>query len=87
LRRLLALVLVLVVATGLFYVSRFWPFELWTRQSWLGQMGWRPRGGMLMQWLRGTPFVQFELLLWGVGSFLLLSLTERLAQAIRGRDH
>lgn len=83
-RRVLSIILVVCVALGLLYISRFWPFELWSRQSWLGQAGWRPQGGMLMQWLRGTQFAQFELLIWVVGSFIALSLTEKLAQAIRG---
>lgn len=83
-RRLLALLLVICVAAGLLYVSRFWPFELWSRQSWLGQAGWRPQGGMLMQWLRGTQFAQFELLIWVVGSFIVLSVSEKVAQRVRG---
>lgn len=83
-RRLVSALLVVCVATGLLYVSRFWPYPLWTGQSWLGQAGWPPRGGLLMQWLRGTQFVQFELLIWVLGSFFVLSLTEKLAHRIRG---
>jgi len=79
-----AVVLVLCVAVVLFYLSRFWPFDLWTRQSWLAQVGLRPQGGLLQLWLRGTGFAQFELIIWGVASFLILSITEKLVQLIRG---
>ncbi|MEM7074443.1 MAG: hypothetical protein AAGA28_05150 [Pseudomonadota bacterium] len=77
-RRAFRIVLVLIVALGLFYISRFWPFELWSRQSVLGQWGLRPRGGLLQFWLRGTPFAQFELIVWAVLAFVSLSLTEKL---------
>lgn len=80
----LAVVLVLCVTVALFYVSRFWPFDLWSRQSWLAQIGLRPQGGMLQVWLRGTNFSQFELLIWGAASFLILSWTEKLVHVIRG---
>lgn len=85
-RRLVAVGLVVCVAAGLLYISRFWPFELWARQGWLDQAGWRPQGGMLLHWLRGTQFAQFELLIWVTGSFVALSVTEKLAQHIRGHN-
>lgn len=77
------IIIVVCVTVILFYVSRFWPFDFWARQSWLAQIGLRPQGGLLQVWLRGTPFAPFELIIWGATSFLILSWTEKLV----GRIH
>ena len=82
-RQILSIVVVICVAVVLLYLSRFWPVELWSRQSWLGQLGLRPAGGLLAQWLRGTPFAQFELLIWVTGGFLVLSWTEKFVHWVR----
>ena len=82
-RRLLVILIVLAVAAVLLYLSRFWPFELWGRRSPLGELGLRPGGNMVQIWLRGTPFAQFDLIIWAVASFLVLSWTEKLVQFIR----
>ncbi|WP_371224852.1 hypothetical protein [Roseovarius sp. 2305UL8-3] len=79
-RRALSILIVLCVATVLLYLSRFWPLELWGRRSALGELGLRPGGGMVQFWLRGTPLAQFDLIIWVVGSFITLSLTEKLVQ-------
>lgn len=81
-RTALSVLVVVAVAIALFYISRFWPFDLWTRQSWLAQIGLRPQGALLQSWLRGTSFAQFELLIWVAASFLILSWTEKLVQFI-----
>ena len=36
----------------------------------------RPQGGLVAQWLRGTPLAPYELLVWLVGGFLSLSVFE-----------
>ncbi|MCY4304041.1 MAG: hypothetical protein OXC62_04550 [Aestuariivita sp.] len=79
-KRVLAILIVCLVTILLLYISRFWPVELWSRRSFLGELGFRPNGGMLGHWLRGTPFAQFELLIWVVIGFLALSLIERQRQ-------
>ena len=76
------ILLVLVTATILLYLSRFWPFELWARNSVLEQWGLRRGGGLLRFWLRGTPFATLELVIWASGSFLVLSFVESLCQRI-----
>ena len=38
---------------------------------------------MVQIWLRGTPFAQFDLIIWAVASFLVLSWTEKLVQFIK----
>lgn len=81
-RRMIAILIVICVAIILLYVSRFWPVELWGRRSPLGELGLRPGGGMVQFWLRGTPLAQFDLIIWVVGSFITLSLTEKLVQRV-----
>ena len=85
-RRALSILIVLCVAIVLLYLSRFWPIELWGRRSPLGELGLRPGGGMVQVWLRGTPFAQFDLIIWAVGSFMVLSWTEKLVQRLKPSD-
>ncbi|MEM8731164.1 MAG: hypothetical protein AAGF79_14730 [Pseudomonadota bacterium] len=72
-RRIAALLLVALVALVLFYISRFWDFRLWSNDGLFGIKALRPQGGLLAVWLRGTPLAPFELVVWAVGSILLLS--------------
>lgn len=82
-KRVLAIFIVVLVSVALLYLSRFWPFQLWSGRSPLGQLGLRPGGNMIAVWLRGTSLAQFDLILWGVGSFMVLSWTERLVQRLK----
>jgi len=79
-KRILAILIICLAAIVLLYMSRFWPIELWSRRSFLGELGLRPNGGMLGHWLRGTSLAQFDILIWGVISFLVLSLLDRQRQ-------
>ena len=87
-RRTASLLLVALVALFLFYISRFWPFRLWGNEGLFGIRMFRPQGGLLAEWLRGTPLVPYELLIWGIGSVLILTvlqkLLDRLAPAHEG---
>ncbi|MEM8823008.1 MAG: hypothetical protein AAGF30_05295 [Pseudomonadota bacterium] len=69
-RRVLTLALMICVVIVLFYTSRYWPLQLWGRNEFFGLP---PQGGLVRQWLRGTPFAPFELLIWGMGSLLVLT--------------
>jgi len=77
-KRVIWLVVVALVAAILFYVSRFWYLRLWPRDGLFGIDALRPQGGLVGQWLRGTDLAPFELLLWAVGAFLVLSLLQKL---------
>lgn len=77
-RMVLKWAIILAVALVLFYVSRFWPFELWARRGGLADYGLRPQGGLLQVWLRGTGFAPFELVIWALASFGILTLVEKL---------
>ena len=77
-KRALALVLVALVALIFFYLSRFWYLRLWDRDGLLGFQEIRPQGNLLAVWLRGTDFAPFELLLWAIGVFLILTVLQKL---------
>ena len=71
--RILGLLIAACVGIILLYLSPFWPLELWDRKSELASLGFRPKGDMVSHWLRGTPFAPFNLLIWVVGVFLVLT--------------
>ena len=77
-RRILSLLIIAAVALGLFYLSRFWDFRLWDNQGLFGIKALRPQGGLVAQWLRGTPLAPFELIVWAVGSVLILTGLQKL---------
>ncbi len=77
-RRLVSLLLIAILGTVLWYLSRFWDFQLWGREGLFGLESLRPQGGLLAHWLRGTRLAPFELLIWGAGVFLVLTLAEKL---------
>lgn len=68
----------------LFYASRFWPFRWWERPGLFGQEALPPEGNLVRGWLRGTDFAPFELVLWAVLAFLLLSLLQNLVSRFGG---
>ena len=76
-KRPLLLILMLAVALVFFYLSRFWFLDLWGREGLFGWQELRPGGGLLARWLRGTPFAPFELLIWAVGVFLILTYLQK----------
>ena len=77
-RRLISLLLVTILGAVLWYLSRFWDFQLWGREGLFGLEALRPQGGLLAHWLRGTQLAPFELLIWGMGVFLVLTLAQKL---------
>lgn len=77
-KRFALLVVTTFVALVLFYISRFWPFQLWSREGLFGIGELRPTGGLLARWLRGTDFAAFELIIWIVAVFLILTLLQKL---------
>ncbi len=77
-KRIVLLLVTALVALILFYLSRFWFLRLWDRDGLFGNEALRPQGNLLTTWLRGTDFAPFELLLWAIGAFLVLSLLQKL---------
>ncbi|MDW3225412.1 MAG: hypothetical protein R8G34_21405 [Paracoccaceae bacterium] len=77
-RRIVMLTLVALIAAVFFYLSRFWYLSLWPRPGLFGLSELRPQGGLVAQWLRGTDAAPFELLIWALGCFVLLTLAQKL---------
>lgn len=77
-KRIVWLIVAAFIAAVLFYISRFWSFSLWPRSGLFGIEELRPQGGLLGRWLRGTDFAPFELLIWAVGAFLVLTVLQKL---------
>ena len=85
-RRVVSLLIVSIVALFLFYISRFWDFRLWGREGLFGIEALRPQGGLLAVWLRGTPLVPYELILWAIGSVLTLTGVQKLFDKLAPKD-
>jgi len=85
-RRVVLLILTAVLAVILFYVSRFWFLSLWPRAGLFGIAELRPQGGLVGQWLRGTDAAPFELVLWGLGCFLVLTWVQKLVDWTSPKD-
>ncbi len=77
-RRIVFLAIVALTTAIFYYLSRFWDFRLWGRDGLFGVMELRPQGGLLARWLRGTDFAPFELLIWVVAIFLILTWLQKL---------
>ncbi|WP_299962584.1 hypothetical protein [uncultured Roseobacter sp.] len=77
-RRILMLVVVTVLALVLFYLSHFWFLSLWDRAGLFGQEALRPQGDLLSRWLRGTQAAPFDLVIWAIGCFVILSGAQKL---------
>lgn len=79
--RIFGMIVAIVAFAGLYYVSRFWEFRLWGREEFYGL---RPQGGYVGQWLRGTDFAPFELLIWAIGVFAVLTILQKLFDLFKG---
>ncbi|MEL6101941.1 MAG: hypothetical protein AAFV87_02170 [Pseudomonadota bacterium] len=84
--RVLSLIGVAVIGFILFYASRFWYLSLWGRPGLFGSEALPPQGGLLGRWLRGTDAAPFELIIWAVAAFLILSAVQWASKMISGRD-
>ena len=78
-----ALIGTLLLACIAAYLSRFWIFDLWGRPGLLGWEVLRPQGDLIARWLRGTPLRPFDLLIWAIGVFLVLTALERLGRLFK----
>ncbi|MEO0328728.1 MAG: hypothetical protein AAF217_09040 [Pseudomonadota bacterium] len=77
-KRVTGLIIALIAGALLFYTSRFWIFSLWDRPGLFGSASLPPQGGLVQRWLRGTDLAPFELLLWAICAFLMLTILQNL---------
>ncbi len=77
-KRVFWIIFATLIALVLFYLSRFWTWSLWSRSGLFGIEALRPQGDLVAQWLRGTDLAPFELLIWAVGAFLVLTGLQKL---------
>jgi hypothetical protein len=79
--RIAGLLTAFLLAAFIVYASRYWIFDLWVREGLFGMAWLPPQGGLIRSWTGGTMWSPFDIVLWGIATFLLLTL----AQAIRDR--
>ncbi|MEX0286356.1 MAG: hypothetical protein AB3N23_17245 [Paracoccaceae bacterium] len=85
-RRLIWMLVAIASGAVFYYLSRFWDFRLWGREGLFGMEWLRPQGGLLGRWLRGTDFAPFELLIWIIGVFLILTWLQKLYDRLTNHD-
>lgn len=76
-KRIVWLAVAAITALVLFYLSRFWTLSLWPRDGLWGLAALRPQGSLVSQWVRGTDLAPFELLIWAIGVFLVLTILQK----------
>ncbi|MDD9910783.1 MAG: hypothetical protein OXR62_13975 [Ahrensia sp.] len=81
-KRVVGLLLAAFIGFLLYYTSRFWTFRLWDGPGLFGIRELPPQGGLFARWLRGTDFTPFELVLWAIAAFLLLTMVQKLFDAL-----
>lgn len=75
-RRIFGPLLFLFLTLALAYISRFWPFRLWGPEPLFGVLP--PGGDLWRSWMRMVGIGAYDLILWGLFAFALLTGVERL---------
>ncbi|MEM1428273.1 MAG: hypothetical protein AAGG09_02335 [Pseudomonadota bacterium] len=85
-RRIVGIATALALAALLFFASRYWSFRLWDRPGLFGWEALPPQGGLVRGWLRGTQFAVYDIIIWAIAAFVLLTLVQKIADAIARRS-
>ncbi len=85
-RRIFWTLIAILLAAALAYLSRYWVFQWWGREGLFGFEELRPRGGLVGRWLRGTQFAPFELLIWLIGVFAVLTGFQKIYDLFSAKD-
>lgn len=68
-----------VLTVIILYLSRFWIWKApWGNEGLFGQNLFSPNGNAINGWLGGTWIQDFDILIWGAGALVALSLLQRL---------
>ena len=82
--RVFGVALAILLAAILLYVSRYWLFDLWSREGLFGVEYLRPNGDLMRAWLGGTIWQPFDIVIWAIFAFLLLSIVQAIADRLKG---
>ena len=77
LRWLIGMALVILLIFAIYYSSRYWGFRFWGREGLLGIEYLRPQGDLVSRSLRQTPGAPYDIVLWALGWFAVLSLGQK----------
>jgi len=81
--RAVMILLVACLAALLLYASPYWPLQLWGRPGLFGLSQLPPGGDLVGRWLRGTMLAPFDVLVWAMGSFSVLSALQWVSSKLR----
>ena len=82
--RAIGVVLAVLLFALAWYASPWWPFRLWDNPGLLGMASLRPGGDVVAFLTRGTPLAPYDLMIWGTGCFLVLTLFQKVWNRITG---
>lgn len=82
-RRIAWLAVMGVIAFVFYYLSRFYALRLWGRDGLFGIPDIGPQGGLLARWLRGTVLQPYELIVWLIGVFLILTALQKIHDKLK----
>ena len=85
-RRVILMLITAAIGVVFYYISRFWDFRFWDREGLFGVEAIRPQGGLLARWLRGSDFAPFELMIWVVAVFLVLTVLQWLFDRLPSKE-
>lgn len=81
--RIFGILLAVVLAAILLYVSRYWQFNLWAQDGLFGIQSLRPNGDLLRDLLGGTGLRPFDILIWAIGAFLFLTAVQSIVDRLK----
>ncbi len=81
--RIAGLILATVLVALIWYTSRYWDLALWPREGLFGVEAIRPQGDLVTQWTQGSPLRPYNIVLWAIGWFLVLSFVQWLLEKVR----
>ncbi len=80
---IIGLAAVVFLGVFLLYASRFWIWAApWSNDGLFGLRLFSPFGDIVTAWLRGTALSPFNIVIWGAGAIILLSLLHWLASRL-----
>ncbi|MEM7547385.1 MAG: hypothetical protein AAF367_17790 [Pseudomonadota bacterium] len=85
-RRVVGIAVAAIFLAVLAYLSRFWVFRWWERDGLFGIEVLRPQGELWARWMRDLGLGPYELVLWAIAAFAVLSLAQKLWDSLFNRE-